>query len=123
MTQNGKVDPVRGATEAEDVESSHASDETKQSKPADNFLSHQDGLTVPEPAYYRHLKDEAEQNEFEHTESFETGEHGGRWSSPPSAPDPAALQKRERSRRMRFWIYIALIVLIYVVFRTVDLMH
>lgn len=123
MTKDGKTDELSEATGAHDVSSADAAEETSQVKVPDAYLSHQDGLNVPEPAYFRHLKDSADQIQIEHADGFESDDLDGRWSSPPSTPDPLAAEKRERSRRFRFWIYIALIVLIYVVFRTVDLMH
>lgn len=123
MTKDEKTDPPSEAPEADDGATAEAPEETKQNKAPDGYLSHQDGLNVPEPAYYRHLKGSADLDQIEHAEDFEADDPHGRWSSPSPPSDPLAAEKRERSRRFRFWIYIALIVLIYVVFRTVDLMH
>lgn len=123
MTTHGKTDQPWEATGPADGSSTDEPEHAKPLLPSDGFISHQDRLTVPEPAYFRHLKDTDDHDSFEQPDSFESDEHDGRWSSPPSTPDPLAAQKRERSRRFRFWLYIALIVLIYVVFRTMDFMH
>lgn len=104
--------PASDELSADDIAS-----QTKMLESPERFSIRQEGLTVPKPSYYEHIDKVVAESQPEHcardVEAFEE-----RYSA-----DPLAREKRERSRRMRYWIYLILIVLIYVGLRTVNNMH
>ena len=72
------------------------------------FSSRQDTLTVPKPAYYKHLQQGAELGDIHESE-------GEEWHE-AAQEHPAAEAKRARKLRIRWWGYL-LFILIYVLIK------
>jgi len=67
------------------------------------FSTRQDTLTVPKPAYYKHLQQGAELGEIHESE-------GEEWHEPAEV-HPAAEVKRARKLRIRWWGYLLFVVM------------
>ena len=72
------------------------------------FSVRQDTLTVPKPAYYKHLQQGDELGEIHESE-------GEEWHE-AAQEHPAAEAKRARKLRIRWWGYL-LFVLLYIFFK------
>ena len=118
MTKDGKTGDFSEHPGSGELPCAETAEEAKVIEPPRSFSVSQDGLTVPKPSYYKHLEDGVGHDQDEQQDSSGSAEFDPRWSEAAETSDPLSAQKRARWRRIRYWAYFILVIVIYIVLRT-----